>query len=165
MNTAIIAALLLILLGIAYQTGCSRSRSLIPAGEARLHSRPVYHGVLVAIWSLTPALLIVALWALFGDTASRAYVLAQLPPETSSLAPADLDAAMRRIRQIESGFGIIGDAQPWENQAAQALREFRTLTSAAIIAAAAGTGTLALWFARSRISLRLRARKDRKSVV
>lgn len=165
MNTAIIAALLLILLGIAYQTGCSRSRSLTLAGEARLHSRPVYHGALVAIWSLTPALLILALWALFGDTASRAYVLAQLPPETSSLAPADLDAAIRRIRQIESGFGIIGDAQPWENQVAQALREFRILTSAAIIAAAAGTGALALWFARSRISLRLRARNEVERMV
>lgn len=165
MNTAIVATLLIVMLGFAYQTGWSRSRRLVPAGQGRLHSRPVYHGALVAIWALAPVLLILALWALLGDTARRAYLLAQLPPEISGLGSAELEAALRRIRQIESGFGVVGDTQPWENQAAQALREFRTLTAAAILAAAAGTGALALWSARKRISLRLRARNEVERVV
>src|SRR5690606_32311790 len=138
MNTALIATVLLILLGFAYQAGWSRSRSLVPAGEGRLHSRPVYHGTLVAIWAIAPALLILALWTFLGDTVSRAYLLAQLPPEVSELDPAQLEDVVRRIRQIASGFGVVGETQPFENQAAQALREFRTLTSATILAAAAG---------------------------
>ena len=165
MNTAIIATLLLVLLGLAYQTGWSRSRRLAPAGETKLHSRPVYHGALAAIWTLVPALLIFALWALFGETASRAYLLAQLPPDVLALGSAELESTLRRIRQIESGFGVVGDALPWENQAAQALREFSTLTYAAVIAAAAGTGALALWLANRRISLRLRARNEVERVV
>ncbi len=165
MNTALIATVLLILLGFAYQAGWSRSRSLVPAGEGRLHSRPVYHGTLVAIWAIAPALLILALWTFLGDTVSRAYLLAQLPPEVSELDPAQLEDVVRRIRQIASGFGVVGETQPFENQAAQALREFRTLTSATILAAAAGTGALALWLARKRISLRLRARNEVERLV
>ncbi|MEO4000701.1 phosphate ABC transporter permease subunit PstC [Mesorhizobium sp. CAU 1732] len=159
MNTAIVAGLLLALLAFAYQSGWSRSRALAtPAGK--LHSRPVYHGSLSAIWALLPALLIFALWALFGESASRAYILAQLPPEVAALTGQDLNAAILRIRQIESGFGVVGDTQPYENLAAQALREFRTLTFAAIIAAAAGCGALAIFMSRKRISARLRARNE-----
>lgn len=165
MNTAIVAALLLIILGFAYQTGWSRSRALVPASGARLHSRPIYHGALTAIWALVPALLILALWAFFGESASRAWILSQLPAEIISLAPADLEAAIRRVRQLESGFGVVGDVAGWENQVAQSLREFRTLTFASVIAAAAGTAALAIWFSRKRITERLRARNEVERVV
>src|SRR5690606_26643112 len=123
MNTAIVATLLLVLLGFAYQMGWSRSARLAPAGESRLHSRPNYHGALAAIWALVPALLILGLWALLGDSATRTYLLAQLPPEIASLTGSDLEAAIRRVRQIASGFGVVGETAPWENQAAQALRK------------------------------------------
>lgn len=164
MNTALVAALLLVLLGFAYQMGWSRSRSLVTGGS-KLHSRPSYHGSLAAIWALLPALLILGLWALFGTTATRAYVIAQLPPEVASLTGADLEGAIARIRQIETGFGVLGETAPWENAAAQALREFRLLTYAVVLAAAAGTGALGLFMARRRITARLRARNEVEGVV
>ena len=165
MNTAIVAGLLLVLLGFAYQMGWSRSRALVPADGGRLHSRPVYHGALTAIWALVPALLIVSLWALLGDGASRAWIVSQLPLEVATLSGTDLDSAIRRIRQIESGFGVVGEVAGWENQVAQSLREFRVLTFAAVIAAAAGTGALAIWYSRKRITARLRARNEVERVV
>lgn len=160
MNTAIVAALLLILLGFAYQTGWSRSRGLAPVGGGRLHSRPIYHGALSAIWALIPALLILGLWAFFGEGASRTYLLAQLPPDVAALQGGDLEAAIRRIRQIASGYGVVGEVAPWEHQAAAAFAQFRTLVFAFVIAAAAGTGALAIWWARRRITPRLRARNE-----
>ncbi|MBX9453837.1 MAG: phosphate ABC transporter permease subunit PstC [Neoaquamicrobium sediminum] len=164
MNTALVAALLLVLLGFAYQMGWSRSRSLVTGGS-KLHSRPSYHGSLAAIWALLPALLILGLWALLGTTATRAYIIAQLPPEIASLTGADLEGAIARIRQIETGFGVLGETAPWENAAAQALREFRLLTYAVVLAAAAGTGALGLFMARRRITARLRARNEVEGVV
>lgn len=164
MNTALVAALLLVLLGFAYQMGWSRSRSLVTGGS-KLHSRPSYHGSLAAIWALLPALLILGLWALLGTTATRAYIIAQLPPEIASLTGADLEGAVARIRQIETGFGVLGETAPWENAAAQALREFRLLTYAVVLAAAAGTGALGLFMARRRITARLRARNEVEGVV
>lgn len=164
MNTAIIACLLLVLLGFAYQTGWSRSRQLVPA-TGRLHSRPNYHGSLVAIWALLPALLILALWVLLGETASRTFVIAQLPPEVQSLPGRELDEVLARIRQIASGFGVVGDAAPYETAAGQALKDFRTYAFAIAVAAAAGCGALGLFLARRRITARLRARNEVETVV
>ena len=159
MNTLIVTGLLLMLLSLAYQQGWSRSRAVATAG-GRLHSRSNYHGSLTAIWALLPALLILALWAAFGDSASRAYIISQLPADVAAQAGGPLEEAIRRVRQIESGFGVVGETAPWENLAAQALREFRTFTFAAVIAAAAGTGALALYLSRRRISTKLRARNE-----
>jgi len=165
MNATIVAVLLLALLAFAYRTGWSRSTSLVPATGGRLHSRPIYHGALTALWTLAPAFLILALWALFGDTASHAYIIAQLPPDVASLDAPALNEVIRRVRLLESGFGVVGETAPYENAAAQALSQFRTLTFAAIIAAAAGTGALALMAARKRITPRLRARNEVERIV
>ncbi len=165
MNTTIVAGLLLVLLAFAYRAGWSRSASLAPADGGRLHSRPAYHGALVAIWALAPALLILALWAAFSDTASRAWIVSRLPPDVAALQGADLEEAIRRVRQIASGFGVAGETAPYENAAARALAEFDTLTFATAIAAAAGTGALALLAARDRITPRLRARNEVEAVM
>ncbi|TKT75339.1 phosphate ABC transporter permease subunit PstC [Aquamicrobium sp. LC103] len=164
MNSAIVAVLLLVLMGLAYQIGWSRSHGVAPTG-GRLHSRPNYHGALTAIWALVPALLVFGLWALFGDTASRAFIISNLPPEVSSLGGQELEGAIRRIRQIASGFGVVGETQPYENLAGQALREFQTFSFALVIAAAAGLGALALFAARRRIAPQLRARNEVERVV
>jgi len=163
-NTAIIACLLLLLLGFAYQAGWSRSRQLVPAA-GRLHSKPNYHGSLVAIWALLPALLVIALWSLLGETASRAFVVSQLPPEVQALTGRELDTVLARIRQIASGFGVIGDATPYELAAGQALRDFQGYAFALAAAAAAGCGALGLFVARRRITARLRARNEVETVV
>jgi len=70
MNSMLVALVLLLLLGFAYQTGWSRSSRLAQV-EGRLHSKPVYHGALVAIWAIVPALLILGLWALFGTATAN----------------------------------------------------------------------------------------------
>jgi len=163
-NSVVVACLLLLLLGFAYQAGWSRSKQVAPAG-GRLHSRPNYHGSLVAIWALVPALLILALWALFADDASRAFIMAQLPPEIQAQGGAELAQAVNRVNQIASGFGVIGETAPYENAAGQALREFRTLAFALVFAAAAGTGALGLYLARRRITARFRARDEVERVV
>ena len=164
MNTVIVACLLLLLLGFAYQAGWSRSKQIASAG-GRLHSRPNYHGSLVAIWALVPALLILGLWALFADDASRAYIMAQLPADVQAQGGAGLLQAIDRVNQIASGFGVIGEAAPYEIAAGEALREFRTLAFALVIAAAAGTGALGLYLARRRITARFRARDEVERVV
>ncbi len=165
MNSAIVAVLLLVLLGLAYQMGAAGSRRLVPAGGGKLHSRPHYHGALVAIWALVPALLILGLWALFGSTASRAYILAQLPPELSGLTGTELEQVIARVRQIAVGYGVIGQPSAAENAAGQALREFNLLSWGLVLAAATGTGALGLYFARRRIRSDLRARNEVERLV
>ena len=168
MNSLIIAGLLLVLLGLAYQTGWSKSRALAtaPINGVKVHSRPQYHGALVAIWTLVPALIILGLWAWLGQGITRAYIISQLP--TDILAGFDqsgLNAAVQRIGALASDYGVAGDIAPYEQSAADALRSFQFITFLAIVAAAAGTAIVALLAARARINARLRARNTVEVVV
>ncbi|AEQ50349.1 phosphate ABC transporter permease subunit PstC [Pelagibacterium halotolerans] len=160
MNAFVIAALLLVLLTISYQVGWSRSRRLAGASSERLHSRPIYHGVLVALFALLPAIVVLGLWALFSGSVSRAFILAQLPPETAQLSQVQLQAAIGRVQAIATGFGVAGEPAPEEVAAARAFETFQLVSFLAVIGAAAALGAGALFLAQRRIGLRLRARTE-----
>ncbi len=159
MEPLIIAGLLLVLLGLAYQTGWTTSRNLATADGVRVHSRPQYHGSLVAIWTLVPVLVILGLWALFGADITRNYTVSLIPTEVvTSLDQTGLNNAIRRLQALASGYGVTGELAPYEQEAGNALRSFQFITFLAVLAAAALAGIIALAFARSQITPRLRAR-------
>jgi len=164
LNSAIVAVVLLVLIGLAYQVGWSRSRSL-ESSAGRIHSRPTYHGWLTVVWALIPALAILLFWAVFGSAISRSYILSLLPPEVTALTGAELETAIRRVRDIASGFGVAGATEPYENLAGQQLREFQFLTFAIVLAVAAGAGALAIYAMRQRIAARFRARNELEGFV
>lgn len=159
MNSLVVAFVVVLLLSLAYGLGWSRS-SRLATPQNRLHSRPIYHGALVAIWTFIPLFLILGLWAFFGSSVSRAYILAQLPAELVVEGGMGLNQAVVRVQQIASGFGVVGEPAPYEVNAAEALRSFRSLISIFIFAMAMATAALALYLARKRISARFRARTE-----
>ncbi|MEQ8165879.1 MAG: phosphate ABC transporter permease family protein, partial [Alphaproteobacteria bacterium] len=158
MNAFVIAALLLVLLTISYQVGWSRSRGLAGASSERLHSRPIYHGVLVALFALLPAIVVLGLWALFSGSVWHAFILAQLPPETAQLSQVQLQAVISRVQALANGFGVVGEPAPEEVAAARAFETFQLVAFLAVIGAAAALGAGALFLAQRRIGARLRAR-------
>lgn len=161
MNTTIAAGLLLVLLGLAYHLGWSKSRALVTPNGLRVHSRPHYHGALVALWTLIPALLVLAIWAFFSPGVTHWFTLSQLPADVvAGLDQLGLNAQLQRIRDIASGFGVTGDFLPFEQAAGNNLARFQFLSFLIMIGAAAGLGILGLTFARKRISPRLRARNE-----
>lgn len=165
MNALIIAALLLVLLSLAYQAGWSRSRVLASGGQ-KVHSRPQYHAMRVVIWTLVPALLILAAYAWFSPAVTRAYLLAQLPAEIlADLNANGVNALVARVSAIASGYGVAGEIQPYEAAAGNALRQFQFIAFLLMIAAAAGLGVLGLLYARGKIDARLRARNSVEGVV
>ncbi|RYE09674.1 MAG: phosphate ABC transporter permease subunit PstC [Hyphomicrobiales bacterium] len=165
MNSLVVAALLLVLLGVAYSSGWSRSRALA-GGGVKVHSRPQYHASYVAIWAMVPALLILGLWAFFGTGLTYNYLLAQIPPDTlSTLDPAALLLTVRRIEALASGYGAAGTVQAFEQAAAEALRTFQFMTFAGVVGLAAIAGFGALAYARSRITARQRARNAVERVI
>src|SRR5690625_6684991 len=128
MSSLLIAALLLTMIGLGYRAGWSRSRAVAASG-VRLHSRPVYHGVRLALWGVLPAALVVGLWALFGPGVTEGFIRAQLAPDVTAQLDANQIASMiTRIQAMASGHGIIGEPQPHEVEAARALGRDRKST-------------------------------------
>ncbi|WP_375451460.1 phosphate ABC transporter permease subunit PstC [uncultured Devosia sp.] len=166
MNSLVIAGLLLVLLGLAYQSGWSRSRALATSNGVKVHSRSQYHGSLVAIWAIVPALVIVGLWAWFGDGITHNFIISQLPQDTVlALDQGGLNATIARVQALASGYGVAGEIQPFEQTAGDSLRSFQFITFLAVVVAAAVAGIAALLYARSKISARLRARNTVERVI
>ncbi len=165
MNSLVVAALLLLLLSVSYQLGLSRSRAVAGSSTLKMHSRPNYHAMMVALWCVVPAAAVLFIWFLFGDDVVRTYTLSLLPADIVNGDPGQLRETLRRVSQISTGYGIVGDSQPFENAAGQALHEFRLLTFWAAIVVAAVLGIVGLLLMRARIAPRFRARNEFEVVV
>jgi phosphate transport system permease protein len=166
MNTLIMAAVLLVLLGVAYQSGWSKGRGLVAANGVTVHSRPQYHGSYVALWAMIPALVILALWGIFGGGIVRGFTVDQIPQELLlELDQSGLNLTIGRIEALASGYGVVGEIQPWEQAAGDALRSFQFLTFAGVLALALVAGGAALFYARSRINERHRSRNAVERIV
>lgn len=166
MNNFVVAATLLVLLGLAYQVGWTRSRAVADSTGQRLHSRPIYHGVRLALWVVIPAALVLGLWALFGPGVTETFVRSQIPADVAAaLEPNQLNNAIGRIRAMASGYGIIGEPQPFEAQAASALGQFQLYSFLIVVLAAAIIGIAALLYARKGIVPGLRARNQVERLI
>lgn len=161
MNTLIVAALLLVLLGLAYQLGWSKSRNLATANGARVHSRSQYHGSLAVLWTMLPALLVLAVWAFFSPGVQHWYAVSQIPTDIlTSLNQTQLNQQLQRLNDLASGYGVTGELQPFEQAAGENIGRFQLLSFLIMLAAAAGLGVLGLMLAQRRITPRLRARTE-----
>jgi len=161
MTNFLIAAIVLIVMGIAYQQGAARSRAL--AGAGRLHSRPQYHGALVALWATVPLLLMLAVWGLASGALERGYILPIIQAHIE--AGDNIATALQRVQGLASGFGVSGQPTDWEIDAAQQLVGFQRLLQASALALGAILAVGGLVIARRRISPRLRARNHVEAAI
>lgn len=166
MNALVVAGVLLVILGISYQTGWSRSRNLVTTNGVTVHSRPQYHGTFTALWAMLPALAVVLLWAWLGGDITRNYTVSLIPADTvMSLDQMGLNNAINRINALASGYGVTGELAPYEQAAGDALRSFNFITFAGSLILAIVAGGAGLLYARSQITARLRARNQVERAV
>ena len=165
MDNMTLIVLLLILMGVAYQLGLTRSRSVARNTSGRMNSRPGYYGWLVALWCGLPALLVFILWTLIEPSVIRSVVFNQLPPDMANLAGHQADSLMRRLNDIASGYGVAGDPAPYEVAAAETLSRLRSIGELAKIAVMASLALAGLFLARGRIHADLRARNHVEKVI
>ena len=71
-----LVAVILVLMGFAYQYGAAKSRKVAAETGARMHSLPTHYGALVALWCGVPALAILLLFTVFEGGLIRAPVSA-----------------------------------------------------------------------------------------
>ncbi|SFX37620.1 phosphate ABC transporter permease subunit PstC [Marinospirillum alkaliphilum] len=168
MSNLVLMTLLLMVMALAYQLGLTRSKRVAVTTNGtgfRMHSRPTYHGMLVAFWAVVPAAAIFAVWSLAQPGIINALVLAQLPPEFQPTTDTEQRILLRRLANLASGFGLTEEAADYELAAAAYLNQLhgigRTLMTA-LMAAVAATALVLAW---RRIEPHLRARNQMESII
>lgn len=166
MSNYVLVACLLILMAFAYQFGMMRSRRIATVSGIRMHSRPGYYGLLVALWCGLPALIVLGLWSLLEPGIVRSVVINELPPEVAaSLSAQEFHIMLRRIQLIASGFGVSDIPAAHELAAAERMMHLQAVARMAMISAVSALAVAGLVLAWRRISPALRARNHVETVI
>lgn len=166
MNNMTVALALLALAAMAYQLGLVRSRR-VAGGEssARLHSRPVYHGILAVLRAAVPALGVYVLWRLFGGAAIEHLVLGSLPADAVPPDAMQQRVFLQRVGNLASGFGLAGEASDIERAAAATMARLTTAGQALTFALMATAAALGLFWSWRTTSVHTRARNKVERAV
>jgi phosphate transport system permease protein len=134
-------------------------------GLIQMHSRPVYYGLLTALWCAIPALIIFAAWNIFESTIITRLVVSDLPEEIRSLPPDRLNLVINDIRNLVSGNVVAAVVDQNMQAAANHYRHLQSISNAALAVAALAVCMIATVILRSRISGRLRARNQVERII
>ncbi|GGY72342.1 phosphate ABC transporter permease subunit PstC [Marinobacter zhanjiangensis] len=167
MQPANLLLLTIVLAMVAYGLGYARSRALAaPLGGVRhLKSLPGYYGVRAAVWCGLPALIILALWAVFEGKVIQMMVIGSLPADVVPDSAGEASLLMSRIQNVANGSlppamvdgPVAGAADLLKSLQAQS----RTYMTGLVISVALLAGFLG-WI---RIRPRLNARKQVEAVL
>ena len=123
MSNLVLVLILLAVVGLAFQLGLRNGRGHHVNG-VRMHSRPVYHGALVALWCAVPAFIVLSAWMLFERPLVESLALANVPDAAVATEQLRL-VLLRRIEALASGFGVTGHVEAFEVAAAERLSQLR----------------------------------------
>jgi phosphate transport system permease protein len=157
------AVLLIVLMSaVAFFVGRSAGKRFSRAGGDKVHSRPNYHGLFVAVWVGIPALILVLLWTLLQGSTVDALLMASLPE--SMLAGADRGILLSEIKNVAAGI-IFAPPTPEVAEAAERLVRWQGIADWALLAVILAMGIVALSITRTRLAPRFRARNAFERVL
>lgn len=159
MNLSSILAVLVIVVGLGYMLGRSRSVQLAGqvGGVRHLNSLPFYYGALIAVWCAVPSLIIFLGWVLFDDIIIHQLVIAELPGEYQQLAQGQQGLLINSLQNIAAGTQF-GDPDPAMEQAAEKLSSLQQLSRWSLAGVVISTALASLTIGWTRISPQFRAR-------
>jgi phosphate transport system permease protein len=141
---------------IAYFAASARARRRQAAATSKAHSRPLYHGINAAIWTVVPSLILLIVWLLAQNNIVDMLVIANFPG-ADQMTSAQRDLIISEIRQVAAG-NLFNQPSP---EIVAAVEQFRSLermamwAMAAVVAALVALGAIA---ALRAIQHRFRAR-------
>jgi len=155
----------------AFFLGRRRALSIVSGKTRELHSRPSYHGYLVALTFLLPGLVVLAANAMIGDVLADRLALSRLPSEIAGLDPTEkaerINAALELARRPLSdpsrleGEKIDASVQAYATLAA----EIRGQVKLAAVGLASILSVIGLAVALTRIRRELRARNQVEGAI
>ena len=166
MSTSLLIIILLGLTALAFQLGKSRAFSLAKTspGIKSLHSRPVYYGVLTALWCGLPALIVFAAWQICEPVIITKIIVAQLPNEIQMLPESRLNLVLNDIKNLVGGNIVSGEIKPEIEAAANHYRNLQATANAALAVVIFSFAIIGALIARQKITPVLRARNHVEKV-
>ena len=167
MSSTLLIIILLILSVIGYQLG--RRKAFASAqgvgGVRSLHSRPIYYGMLTALWCCIPSLFVFLIWQAFEPSIITNIIVSELPEEIRSLPDSRLNLVINDIKNLVSGNIVSGEIKPEIQKAADHYKNLQNTSNAAvavIIITLAVFCILVLW---RKINPTLRARNQVEKII
>jgi len=167
MSSTLLIIIVLTLTTVGYQLGRTRAYSLAKraGGATILHSRPVYYGLLTALWCFIPALLVFFMWHAFEPSIITKIIVADLPKELRTLPESRLNLQINDIKNLVSGNIVSGEIKPEIQKAAEHYKNLQDTSNGAlavIIITLAIGGILFVW---RKINPTLRARNHVEKII
>lgn len=167
-NLLVITALLALMM-VAYQLGIAKSSKQVqrtgPGLASLSHSRPHYHGALVAFWAIVPASLVYALGSWLLPWVVQQLVISRFPEQASELGPFEINVVLQRIQHIAQGFIESNSLPEWEIAAAEFYRSAHRFIHALILALVATLAAGGLLLSYRKIDPALRARNAMERII
>ena len=120
MSNLILTSILLSLVSFGYIYG--KKRAFVTGSKTKdiqkLHSRPGYHGMLIALWCVLPSLLILFVWQFVEPAVISSMVLSSLPDAIKDTSPERLGLVLNDIKNLSMGLRFGGQVDPHLLQAA-----------------------------------------------
>ncbi len=134
--TASILLLILIAAGVpAFIIGIAKASRLARPDPRDLHSRPGYYGGYLAIWTVLPALVMLAVWSLAAPVVIDRLAMSNLPDAVRAMPEGEVKLIAGTVRSIAAGLPRLNDAERAKmRSSAQAAKS--VLASAGVILAA-----------------------------
>lgn len=166
MQTSTLITILLVLTLVSYWLGRQRSVQLArPQGGIKtLHSLPNYYGLMAAVWTGIPALILLLVWTAIEGTLINSAVMASLSESYTGDTDSRLSLTLSRIQNIQSGT-IDGSQFPELVQAGELLQRMNASSQSGKIALTLVIAVLGGAYAWLRTSPRLRARPQFEVVL
>lgn len=150
---------------VAFYVGQSAGKKFVASDGHAVHSLPGYHGAFVAIWVGIPALLLVLAWLTFQNAILDQLLIAGLPASmTEGLSIAQRALVISEIKNVAGGV-VFNEPSAEISEAAARFRSWQEIAGWAMVVVALAVATLGLFFGRTRLASRFRARSAVESFV
>ncbi len=171
-----VTSLLLVLVSIAllgYFGGYRKARAL--SSSAKTHSRPQYHGYLVALWALLPALAVLMAWTMSQEAIITRLVMSELPATAQHQSAAERSLFINQFKNLaqakksavdESGVSLPNEEDdPLTNQAANRYLHWQERSQVARTLAVITLAALAIWLTLRRLRASFQARNRVEKII
>ncbi len=165
MSLLILAATLLLLTLAGYYMGRGRSVAVSQGVTHRLHSRPQYYGVYVALWCGMPSFLLLALWLALEPQIVEMILVSNLPASILDLNPDQRGLIVNQITSLALGGIVGGNITPEIEAAARDYAGMRQTGFAAMAVLVLCIAIFGLALGRKQIATTLRARNRVETIV